>query len=252
MSVQRQRPRTIQRGSSSENRGGVASVERALRVASVLAEVAQPMTLADLARATGYYKSTLLRLIASLERCGLTTRRLDQRYSLGPLAFRLGRAFASTLHLEEALMPVLKWMIDQGSESASFHVWHDDKTRLCLLRIDSNHPTLDRIRPGDLLPLRKGAAGKVLRAFADGDPGAGSSGLVHTSFGERDPACAAVSVPVFGAGGELLGALSLSGPKERFSDAAVKKMTKWLLAAGKQATLAMGGRWPASRQPTVE
>jgi DNA-binding IclR family transcriptional regulator len=124
-------------------------------------------------------------------------------------------------------------------------VWHDEKTRLCLLRIDSNHPTLDRIRVGDLLPIRRGAAGKVLRALVDGQSAAAGVSLIHTSFGERDPACAAVAAPVFGPAGELLGALSLSGPQERFSDATVKKMSKWLLAAGERATTSLGGRWPA-------
>lgn len=228
-----------------EERDGVAAVDRALHIVGVLVQSAEPLTLAALARSTGYYKSTLLRLIASLERSGLVMRRADQRYSLGPFAFRLGQAFEATFHLEESVLPVLQWLIDQGSESASFHVWHDEKTRLCLLRIDSNHSTLDRIRPGDLLPIRRGAAGKVLRAFVDGGSAAASVGLVHTSFGERDPACAAVAAPVFGPAGELLGALSLSGPQERFSDAAVKKMGRWLLAAGERATAALGGRWPA-------
>jgi DNA-binding IclR family transcriptional regulator len=226
----------------------VAAVDRALLIATVLVESAQPMSLAELARATDLYKSTILRLLASLERNGLVMRRADQRYSLGPLAFRLGQAFAATFHLEDAVWPVLQWLIDQGSESASFHVWHDEKTRLCLLRLDSNHPTLDRIRSGDLLPLQRGAAGKVLRLLANGQAAATTAGLIHTSYGERDPACAAVSVPVFGPGGELLGALSLSGPKERFSDAAVKRMSHWLLAAGERATSELGGRWPTAKE----
>ena len=148
-------------------------------------------------------------------------------------------------------MPVLQWLIEQGSESASFHVWHDENTRVCLLRIDSNHSTLDRIRPGDLLPIRRGAAGKVLRAFVDGQAAAATQPLVHSSFGERDPACAAVAAPVFGPAGEMLGALSLSGPQERFSEAAVKKMGKWLLAAGERATISLGGRWPSKGARTA-
>ncbi len=228
-----------------EERDGVAAVDRALHIVAALVESAHPLTLADLARATGYYKSTLLRLIASLERSGLVMRRPDQRYSLGPFAFRLGKAFEATFHLKESVLPVLQWLIDQGSESASFHVWHDEKTRLCLLRIDSNHPTLDRIRPGDLLPLHRGAVGKVLRAFVDGQTAVADAGLVYTTFGERDPACAAVSVPVFGPAGELLGALSLSGPQERFSEPAVRKMARWLLVAAERATTLLGGRWPA-------
>ena len=45
-------------------------------------------------------------------------------------------------------------------------------------------------------------------------------------MGERDPSCAAVASPVFGPDGEACGAISLSGPKERFSPAAIKKMSK--------------------------
>lgn len=229
----------------TKNAQGVAAVDRALLIVTVLQTVAQPLSLADLARATGLYKSTLLRLLASLERSALVIRRSDQTYSLGQLAFRLGQAFEATFHIKACVLPMLQWLIDQGTESASFHVWNADKTRQCLFRIDSDHSTLDRIRPGDILPLNRGAAGKVIRTFAGGasqvDPAAD---LVLTSFGERDPSCAAVAAPVFGPAGELLGALSLSGPQERFSQAAVKRMSKLILVAASRATESLGGEWP--------
>jgi DNA-binding IclR family transcriptional regulator len=142
---------------------------------------------------------------------------------------------------------VLESLIAQGSESPSFHVWHDDKWRLCLFRINSHHSTLDHIRAGDLLPLRQGAPGKVLRAFRNAVEARDELPLVYTSFGERDPACGAVAVPVFGSGDELLGALSLSGPLERFSPASVKKMSRMVLEAGRRATESLGGKWPASK-----
>ncbi len=69
--------------------------------------------------------------------------------------------------------------------------------------------------------------------------------LVYASYGERDPSCAAVATGVFGAGGELVGALSISGPLERFSARAVKRMTKPLLVAAERATRALGGAWPS-------
>ena len=229
-------------------RGGVAAVDRALAIVAALESDAQPLTLADIASATGMYKSTLLRLLVSLERSALVVRRSDQRYTLGQFAFQLGRAFEATYHLKECVLPVLEWLIQRGTESPSFHVWHDEKYRLCLFRIDSNHSTLDRVRAGDLLPLRRGAPGTVLRDFRSGLPMGHEVPLVRTSFGERDPSCGAVAVPVFGPGGELMGALSLSGPLERFSEAAVKKMGKTLLAAGERATRSLGGDWPGARE----
>lgn len=221
---------------SGEARDGVAAVDRALLIASTLERHTAPMTLADLSRATGLYKSTILRLMASLERASLVIRRADQSYVLGHLAQRLGWAYEATHQHREAVYPVLEWLVGQGSESASFHVIHDPNHRLCMFRIDSNHPTLDSIDAGDLLPMDRGAPAKVLRELP-------SANLAHTSFGEREASCAAVSAPVYAADGSVAGAISLSGPSERFTPSAVKHMTKLILQATRRATEAMGGQW---------
>lgn len=223
---------------------GAAAVDRALTIVATLETRAKAMSLAELARETGMYKSTLLRLLASLERATLVVRRSDQRYVLGPFAFRLGRAFESTHNLERYLLPVMQQLVKAGTESPSFHVWHNETTRLCLFRIDSDHSTLDRLRSGDLLPIDRGGPGKTLHAFRDAPLNLYGVPLIHTSFGERDPACASMSMPVFGAGGSLVGALSLSGPRERFSAEAIEKMGGPLLAAAQEATRALGGTWP--------
>jgi DNA-binding IclR family transcriptional regulator len=225
-------------------KGGAAAVDRALTIVAALEANHTQMSLADLARETGMYKSTLLRLLASLERATLVVRQPSQKYALGPFAFRLGRAYEATHNLERFLRPVMQDLVDQGTESPSFHVWHDETQRLCLLRIDSHHSTLDRLRSGDLLPIDRGGPGKVLRAFRNAPNGIGDQPLIHTSFGERDPACASMAVPVFGAGGTLAGALSVSGPRERFSAEALEKMSGPLRDAAAKATRALGGVWP--------
>lgn len=231
------------------NMEGVAAVERALAIVEAIERAEQPLTLTGVSEKTGLYKSAVLRMMVTLERRGLVLRRADQRYVLGPLAFRLGRAYARSNQLEEHLAPLMRALVERGTESPSFHVRQDDETRLCLLRFDSHHSTLDRVRAGDLLPLKRGAAGKVLLHFAVGSPdatGAALTDLAEYSFGERDPLCGAVAGPVFGPGGELVGALSLSGPLERFTEAAVKKMVKPLLDACEAATRSLGGAWPAA------
>lgn len=225
--------------------GGVTAVARALAIVFALEAAAHPLTLAGLARETGLYKSTLLRLIASLTRSTLVVRRSDQRYSLGPLAFRLGRAYEATYHLRAHVVPLLERLVNDGTESASFHVRQDDVTRLCLFRINSRHPTLDSVHAGDLLPKHHGAAGKVLLAF-EGDGALQAKRLepVAVSYGERDPSCAAVACPVFGLDAELYGAISLSGPRERYTPVAVRRMTRLLLEAAAEVTRSLGGVWP--------
>lgn len=227
-----------------DSNGGVYAVERALAIVTALEQRAGPMTLADVAQATGLYKSTVLRVLVSLDRFGLVVRRADQRYVLGEFAFRLGRAYEATHHLKEYVYPELEWLVANGAESASFHIVHDAQRRLCMFRIDSKHGTLDSIRAGDLLPMDRGAAGKVLKAecLMDAKP----ASLIQTSYGERDPACAAVAAPVFGPDENVIGAISLSGPAERFTAAAVKSMSRMILAAAERATVALNGRWPSA------
>lgn len=224
---------------------GVAAIDRAVTILVALESACEPLTLAGLAAQTGLYKSTLLRLLASLRRSVLVVRRDDQRYVLGQFALRLGKAFELTKDVEGAIVPIMRWLIQQGTESPSFHVRRDQKTRSCLFRMESNHSTVDRVRAGDFLPLNRGAPGRVLIAWAAGAQTTGES-LAHVSFGERDPQCAAVSVPVFANGGELIGALSVSGPLGRFSEVAVRKMGKAMLQAGRNATVALGGTWPTN------
>jgi len=227
---------------------GVAAVDRALSIVAALEAHPEPRTLAQLSQATGLYKSTILRLLGSLEPAGYVVRLRDSRYSLGPMAFRLGLAYERANPLREHVLPILRDLVAAGTESASFHVRQDAETRLCLFRVDSNHSTLDRVQAGDVLPLRRGAAGRVLLAF-DGEPGAAAEELrqrfVAVSIGERDPSCAGIAVPVFGPGGTLKGALSLSGPGDRFTDAAITRMGTQLLDAARTLTAALGGRYPS-------
>lgn len=225
----------------------MAAVERALTIVEAVQAAPQgSLSLAELAGETGLYKSTLLRLLASLEHRALVVRRVDQRYGLGPLALRLGHAFEAQHPLEDRLAVILHELVEQGTESPSFHVRYDATRRLCLLRVDSHHSTLDRVRTGDLLPLDQGAAGRILLAW--GDRGATTMPrppATMVSRGERDPLCGAVAAPVFGARGELAGALSLSGPLERFSPSSIARMRRLLVAAAGEATHALGGP-PAS------
>lgn len=228
------------------NEEGVAAVNRALTVVVALEAAGEAMSLAELSRKTGLYKSTLLRLIASLEQFALVVARSDKKYCLGPLAFRLGKSFEATDHLRDVVVAALERLVGEGTESASFHVRHDRKHRLCLFRVDSKHSTLDRLKAGDLLPIDRGAAGKAVRVF---EQQLSSEDLLKNesvveSFGERNPIIAGISAPVFGAGNLFYGVISISGPIERFTDSNNRKMRRLLIGECREVTTSLGGKWP--------
>lgn len=234
-----------------ETGDGVASVERALLIVSALESSEQPLPLAELATQTGFYKSTILRLLGSLIPTGYVMRLPDGTYDLGPAAFRLGVAFNRKNAIGHYVMPALQDLVDHGTESASFHVRQDADNRLCLFRVDSRHATLDRVEAGCSYSLLRGAAGHIILAY-DRQTGARYDAIrtygFDVSLGERDPSCAAVAAPVFGPGGTLAGVISLSGPRERFGKAEVAAMKRELGPVAKALSINLGGTWPAFRR----
>lgn len=215
----------------------VAVLDRALTLLDAFGKRSQALSLADLADLTGFHKSTILRFLISLEDFGYVRRRQDGMYTVGPTMFRLGTRYEESQTGRAILLPALAALVEAGTESASFHV-RDGEQRLCLYRIDSRHSTLDTVAAGKHYPLDRGAAGRILRSYADaqgivkGEPRL----AVELSKGERDPACWALAAPMYGRDGVLLGAISLSGPKERFTRASIAFMSKLLLDASRRCS----------------
>ncbi len=220
---------------------GVAAVDRALAIVAALASGTPSMTLSEISRATGLYKSTILRLLESLERAQYVGRVLDTRYTLGPMAWRLGMAYDRNNNIKALVAPVLDELVAAGTESASFHIPYGVDGRLCLLRRDSDHATLDSVRAGQILPL-KGAAGNVVAAFAVPGTTRGRGTRLVASYGERDPACAGIACPVLGSDDRFIGALSLSGPIDRFTPEAVDRMSRLLHTAAQRLSARFGGQ----------
>lgn len=222
---------------------GVAAVERALAILTVFADRDDALTLAQIAQRTGLYKSTILRLIGSLERCGYIRRLGDGRYHVGPEPMRLAHLYQQSFRLGDAVVPWLRRLAEQCGVTASFYVL-DGNVRVCLHRVEPSRIVRVFLREGDRLPIDRGASGKVLRAFsgARGEAfDAVRKALYATSFGERDPQTAAIAAPVFGVTQKLQGALNLSGLREHFTPKYIATLRRHLLAAAAELTFALGG-----------
>lgn len=187
----------------------VEAVERALTLLEAFDEAHREFSLTELSQATGFYKSTVLRLMASLEVFGFVVRNERGTYHIGPASVRLARLAGEGMHLESLVRPVLEALRDGSGETASFYI-RDGDERVCLYRENGRHEVRHHLEQGARLPLDRGAAARVLR-------GDGTAGDVQVSMGEREPSLAAAAISICSPSGDLLGALALSGPRERFS-----------------------------------
>jgi len=212
--------------------GGAAAVDRALTLLGAFQAGDQALTLAELAQRTQLYKSTALRLLASLEHARLVQRLIDGRYALGVEVARLHGIYASanTSQLDHLVLPVLQDLVAATGESAAYHVLRGDaahRSRLCLYRVDSPHPIRDHVKAGDLLPADRGAGARVLTAFAPPDAKISKADQALYAqiradgycalVGDRSAELAGISAPVFKSDGTLAAAVTLTMPAHRYT-----------------------------------
>jgi DNA-binding IclR family transcriptional regulator len=158
-----------------------------------------PRTLAALVDATGLSRATAHRLAVALEAHHLLARDGAGRFVLGP---RL-----TGLDLPALARPALEALRDATGESAQLYVRRGDR-RLCVQSLESPHGLRTIVPVGMSLPLDVGSAGKVLR---------GDAGDWFQSVEERERGVASVSAPVCDGRGDVVAAVSVSGPIERTS-----------------------------------
>jgi DNA-binding IclR family transcriptional regulator len=204
---------------------------------------AGPRTLAEAAGATGIPRATAHRLLVSLESHGLASRELDGRFGLGPALVRLGAAAMGASGMVDAARPTLEHLRDVTGESAQLYV-RSGEGRVCVASLESPHSLRTIVAVGAVLPLDRGSAGAVLR-----DEHAARARGWAESVEEREAGVASVSAPVrrrragVGAesdGGQVLAAVSVSGPVERTTRQPGARYSASVLAAARQIELALG------------
>ncbi len=224
--------------------GGVIAVERALAVLDAFTADDRSLSLAELARRVGLSKPTVLRFTKSLARGGYLVRNNDATWRLGPKLARLGMLYQAGFRIEDYVQPALRRLAQETGESAAFYVREGDM-RLCLFRVDSPQSIGHHARTGDLLPLARGAPGRVLLAFS-GEPGEVYDKIRRESFyatsGERDPQVGSLAYPVFRFGQQLVGVLAVTGPTARFDEATVAQHLKPLRSIANELTRQLGGK----------
>lgn len=215
---------------SSKSSSGVAAVDRALTILDAFRDSNESsLTLASLAAKTGYYKSTILRLLVSLQKYGYVRQVKDGRYKLGHTLAELGNIFHETFELREIIEPVLASIVDQVNESASFLV-RKEQFQQILFRHNTNLRVRDSFQTGDMMLIAEGgASAKVFLKFEENVPESlNPKKFCESSFGERVPEMAGVAAPVFGEDNKFIGVISVTGPAYRFTKQSANKIIKTL------------------------
>ncbi|TCO57046.1 IclR family transcriptional regulator [Actinocrispum wychmicini] len=211
---------------------------------AVLQAVAkEPCGLAELCTKTGLPRATAHRLAVGLEVHRLLRRGSDGRWRPGAaLAELAGGATDPLLDAANAVLPRLR---DITGESVQLYR-RDGMHRICVSAAEPPSGLRDTVPVGARLPMTAGSGAKVLAAWAD--PGTQRALLNDAVFGERallevrrrgwaqsvaerEPGVASVSAPVRDGAGNVVAAVSVSGPIDRMGRRPGSRWAADLLAA---------------------
>ena len=169
------------------------TLDRGLRLLSLLAESSGGVTVTEAAKALGVNRTVVYRLAATLERHGLLRRGPDGRLSLGFAA--LGLAGAVHPLLRRAAVPALRDLAEDVGATAHLTV-ADGGEALAVAVVEPTWTAYHvAYRVGSRHPLDRGAAGRAILSGRNGSP------TYVATEGELQPGAHGVSAPVLGVNG---------------------------------------------------
>ncbi len=230
----------------------VPSLERGLRLLSVLASARTELSLSELAERLGLSRSTVFRLCYTLDHLGYV-RRSRLGYEMGPRVLTLGFDYLSSLDLVDTARPELIALRDDTGASAHLGVLHG-RDVIYIAQVASQRQLASRVAVGSHFPAHAMSMGRLLlSALSDEEFDALYKGVLLEKFTDDTPATvqelrqriaadrkrgyvisrgsfehgiAAVAAPVFGADGKVVAAVNISGPAATLDTGAIDGVFK--------------------------
>lgn len=225
--------------SAGEAGEGVRSVLRALDLLALFDDSHRSRSVRELIDATGLPKSTVVRLVATLEQRGLLWTGGDGRLTPGGGLLHWARLAQDAWQLPPEAAECLRVLsTEAGGESSRIYI-RQGVSRVCIAQHEGTQQLRHVVRIGEAMPLWAGATGHVLlaggsdqdlhrAALASGrgaDFEAALAERVHraadqgwaVSHGEREDGVSAVAAPITAESHRVVAAVGLGGPTNRFT-----------------------------------
>ena len=211
---------------------GTTAIDRGADLLLRVLESEEPIALTDLASAAGLPKSTASRLVSALERRGLVEQDGERgRLRPGPAILRVAERSMLERSIVELARPALDVLAEATGETINLAVPGPEGVEH-IAQVDSRHFLGAGQWLGRSVGYDHSANGKVFAAFGRAPVGASSAREldavrrtgVATSIDELEIGLTAMAAPVRGARGEVIAALSMSGPSLRMTPARIEEL----------------------------
>ncbi len=247
--------------------GGLRGVRRALDVLFLLDDQRHSLSIRDIVTETGIPKTTVLRLLQTLQMNGMLWLGDDGKYVAGPSLLRWTRLAAETWQLPAEVRDAVRALATEHKETVHVYV-RRDLNRICIAQEEGTQTLRHVVSVGDERPLWAGAVAKVL--LLDATPEllervARSSplGMDHlttlegwvrqasadgyaVSHADLEEGLSAVAVPITSQDGRVVASLSFGGPTTRFTDERVARFAEALMRTAEHFRRSRFGAVPGS------
>jgi IclR family transcriptional regulator, KDG regulon repressor len=222
----------------------------------------------EVARLTDLSSSTVGRLMKSMLALDILQQNNEtKQYQLGIRLLIWTGVYLASLDIRSTALPVMSDLQATTLETISLYIL-DGTDRVCVERLESPQRVRIVTRLGLRLPLYAGSAGKVILAYLTQDKRETILSSIplqpytrHTitdidqlkrdlssiqergyaySHGEWIEDASGVAAPIYDSSGEVSGALTISGPSQRFNQDVIKNYGKLLIPAAMEISRGMG------------
>jgi IclR family transcriptional regulator, acetate operon repressor len=237
---------------------GTTAVDRGADLLVRVLESEEPVALTDLASAAGLPKSTASRLVSALERRGLIEQDGERgRLRPGPAILRVAERSMLERNIVEVSRPALDALAQASGETINLAVPGPEGVEH-IAQVDSRHFLGAGQWLGRSVGYEHSANGKVFAAFDRAPAGARETTKTReldalrrdgfaTSIDELEIGLSAMAAPVRGARGEVIAALSISGPTLRMTPARVRELQPILISEARTLSRRLGHREQGER-----
>lgn len=252
-----------------DNNYRIRSVNRALKLLKCFSFEKNQLSLNELSTMLGLNKSTVHRLVKTLEEEDMLKKDPSSEvYSLGMAVFQLGNVYRDSLELRSVALPIMQALALSVGETVLINIISDFQ-KITIEKVNGPQGLRPAIKVGHVLPVHIGSSGKVLLAFMEKekiDEWLQKQELQafteHTiinkevlkkeleqireigyavGFEERTVGGAGVSAPIFDYSGKVIASLSVVGPDTRIKNFGTDKMGAAVVAAAKEISKLMFG-----------
>jgi DNA-binding IclR family transcriptional regulator len=202
----------VEKDDNRSEQGVLRTVERALRLAQVIAAAQSGLSLSAAAREVQLPTSTVARLLKTLEVCRFAWRDAAGLYHPGSSLLQAGALAVGNLQIHRLAETHLQEIADYTGETAYLAVAEGKDHALYLRQMESPRAIRHATWAGRAVPISGTAVGAALQGRV------GAEGYVTSRATAVEPDAAAAAAPVRDSTGAVIAAVSVIGPSFRITD----------------------------------